>query len=164
MATRSAILMETKKGHFKGVYCHSDGYFSWNGRILYNHYQDKDKIKKLINLGDISSLDKEIDIPEGVSHSFDFDKRAPGITVFFTRDREGASKKDSMAIKGSLSDVLDRIDHAYAYIFINNEWYTLMDNIDYHDDEYDTSKINETITVDSLILVKLSEITELFER
>ncbi len=163
MATRSAILMETKKGHFKGVYCHSDGYFSWNGRILYNHYQDKEKVRKLINLGYISSLDKEIDIPEGVSHSFDHDKRAPEITVFFMRDR-GDDKRYSSAIKGSLSDVLDHIDHAYAYIFINNEWYTLMDNIDYHDEEYDTSKINETITVDSLILVKLSEITELFER
>jgi hypothetical protein len=164
MATRSAILMETKKGHFKGVYCHSDGYFSWNGRILHNHYQDKAKVRKLLSLGFISSLGEFVDIPEGVSHSFEYDQRAPGVTVFYNRDR-GDEKKYNKPLNGSLSKVLDSIDHAYAYIFMNNQWYTLFDNIRYYEEEdgFDSSNINEIITVDSLKLIKLSEIKELLE-
>lgn len=83
MGTRSAIgVMHGDKA--KVVYCHWDGYLEHNGRILFEHY-DSAKANHLVALGGISSLNQNIEIPEGVEHTFN--KPAKGITVFYGRDR-----------------------------------------------------------------------------
>jgi len=56
MATRSRIAIEREDGSVKSIYCHFDGYLSGVGKTLFNHY-DKEKLEKLIELGDISSLE-----------------------------------------------------------------------------------------------------------
>jgi hypothetical protein len=55
MATRSRIAIEKENGSVKSIYCHFDGYLSGVGKTLFNHY-DKEKLEKLIELGDISIL------------------------------------------------------------------------------------------------------------
>jgi len=61
MATRSTIAIENADGTVEQIYCHWDGYLDHNGKILLNHYQDRSKVQQLIELGDLSSLDAEID-------------------------------------------------------------------------------------------------------
>lgn len=56
MATRSRIAIEKQDGTVDSIYCHFDGYLSGVGKTLFNHY-DKEKLEKLIELGDISSLE-----------------------------------------------------------------------------------------------------------
>lgn len=86
MATRSRIAIENENGSVKSIYCHYDGYpTSGVGEILSQHYTDPEKVKKLIELGAISSLYENLDIPEGVNH--DFENRADGITIAYHRDR-----------------------------------------------------------------------------
>ena len=48
MSTRSTIAIELADGTVKQVYCHSDGYLSYNGRILFEHYSDPAKLEELI--------------------------------------------------------------------------------------------------------------------
>ncbi len=159
MATRSAIVRKMRNGKFKGVYCHNDGYLDWNGKLLYENYKDEEKVKRLIDLGFISSLREEIDIPDGATHSFD--NRADGITVAYIRDRN-ENKEHNKAITGTLSEVLDSIDHAYAYVFINGEWHTLIETVkDY--EEFDIGNINQILTIENLEFVKLSEFEVLFK-
>jgi hypothetical protein len=55
MATRSRIAIEKQDGTVDSIYCHFDGYIGNNGKILFNHY-DKEKLEKLIELGNISTL------------------------------------------------------------------------------------------------------------
>jgi len=55
MSTRSRIAIEKESGIVNSIYCHFDGYVSGVGKTLFNHY-DKEKLQKLIELGDISSL------------------------------------------------------------------------------------------------------------
>jgi hypothetical protein len=55
MATRSRIAIENQDETVNSIYCHFDGYLSGVGETLFNHY-DKEKLEKLIGLGDISSL------------------------------------------------------------------------------------------------------------
>lgn len=57
MSTRSNIAFEYVDGSVARIYCHWDGYLEHNGRILFHHYKNKEKIKKLIQLGDISGLE-----------------------------------------------------------------------------------------------------------
>jgi hypothetical protein len=101
MATRSTIAIELPSGKIKSVYCHWDGYLSYNGKILLEHYNDADKLLKLINKGSISSLGPEI----GRKHPFstyELNQDAPdyakklkahadaqekGWTKFYARDR-----------------------------------------------------------------------------
>ena len=80
MATRSTIALEYADGTVDQVYCHWDGYLDNNGKILYTFYKDPFKVQRLMDLGDISSLDTEI----GDEH--DFDARGEG-TTFYGRDR-----------------------------------------------------------------------------
>ena len=57
MATRSTIAYQdptTKEYH--SVYCHWDGYVSFNGEILEKVYSNLELVKKLISKGDISTL------------------------------------------------------------------------------------------------------------
>jgi hypothetical protein len=57
MSTRSRIAIEKQDGTVESIYCHFDGYISHNGEILQNYYSTREKMEKLIELGDISSLE-----------------------------------------------------------------------------------------------------------
>ena len=61
MATRSRIAIENQDGSVTSVYCHWDGYISGVGRTLTQHYNTKDKVEALIELGNLSSLDKTLE-------------------------------------------------------------------------------------------------------
>ena len=61
MATRSRIAIENQDGSVKSVYCHWDGHIETNGVILNNNYNTKDKVEALIELGNLSSLDKTLE-------------------------------------------------------------------------------------------------------
>ena len=61
MATRSRIAIENQDGSVTSVYCHWDGHIETNGVILNNNYNTKDKVEALIELGNLSSLDKTLE-------------------------------------------------------------------------------------------------------
>lgn len=81
MATRGTIALEFADGTVQQIYSHWDNYLSHNGKILQEHYSDPFKLQRLLDLGGISSLDKEI----GIQHNFN--DRLEGVTTFYTRDR-----------------------------------------------------------------------------
>jgi hypothetical protein len=60
MATRSRIAIENQDGTVDSVYCHFDGYLRGVGKTLFNHY-DREKLEKLLELGDISVLGTSIE-------------------------------------------------------------------------------------------------------
>jgi len=61
MATRSRIAIENQDGSVTSVYCHWDGHIETNGVILNQYYRTKEKVEALIELGNISSLDKTLE-------------------------------------------------------------------------------------------------------
>jgi len=69
----------------KSVYCHWDGYLEHNGVILQEHYYNSAKANHLVAMGDISSLKRNIDFPDGEFHTFD--SPMENVTVFYGRDR-----------------------------------------------------------------------------
>lgn len=68
MATRSRIGIKHGDGTITAVYCHSDGYYSWNGRHLFEYYNSLDLARQLVELGDLSSIKEEV----GERHDFDW--------------------------------------------------------------------------------------------
>ena len=85
MSTRSIIAMKNPDQSVSGIYCHFDGYPQGVGEILRTYYNDEEKIKRLLELGDLSSLGERIDPTPGSGHSFDNPEN--GVTVAYHRDR-----------------------------------------------------------------------------
>lgn len=67
MATRSTIALEFTDGTIQQVYCHWDGSLDHNGAILRDHWSDPFKLQRLIDLGSLSTLSKEV----GAQRPFD---------------------------------------------------------------------------------------------
>ena len=103
MATRSTISMREFDNTVKTIYSHWDGYPSHNGKLLLEHYTDLNKIRELINLGDISVLDEHLHpTDEGYIRTFvgndyvrirtdkphSFDQRWDVVCLFYKRDRK----------------------------------------------------------------------------
>lgn len=90
-------MMETDDGKYKGIYCHSDGYLTYNGAILIDHYGVREKVEQLIALGNLSSLGEKIDPNPDFPHSFDYRERQIGVCVAYGRDR-GESGQEAKVI------------------------------------------------------------------
>lgn len=117
MSTHASIIRKTETGTFEGVYLHSDGYPSFAGQLLLNHYCDPETVKALIALGDLSFLAKRAN-PIGDAHSFGSPER--DTTVAYHRDRK---EPLHIAIGNTVDEVVDQIDgEEYVYLFENGKW------------------------------------------
>lgn len=114
MSTSSQIAKRNRDGTIASVYCHSDGYPEWNGRMLINYYNSEEKIAELISLGSISLLQPEI----GTKH--DFYERT--CTTFYHRDRDDPWENNKPVVLSDFDTWLNWCDEDYAYLWDNGRW------------------------------------------
>ena len=119
MGTTSSIAIEQADGSVLSVYCHWDGDLSWNGRVLKEFYNTPERTLELIQLGNLSSLDKNISAEQGV-HTFD--NPQPGVCVFYGRDR-GEADQDPELFASYAEYIENETAQNYNYIMRNGEWY-----------------------------------------
>jgi len=117
MGTRSRIAVRNDDGSFDSIYCHWDGYPSYVGVTLKNHYTTIDKVRALIALGDLSNLGAEL----GEKHAFD--TRIKGACTAYGRDRgetnTGAVRSpDIAALKALTQDT----GGEWLYVFDGRGW------------------------------------------
>ena len=140
MATRSTIALEFADGTVEQVYCHYDGYLSHNGKILLQHWFDPFKLQQLIDLGNLSSLGKEI----GVKHPFDnpgqygsteyiaFKAKYGDMCLFYGRDRSDVEFVNKMKFKDFADYKANHEEQEYEYILrTDGKWYVKSYNFDY---------------------------------
>ena len=118
MATRCYIAHKTP-GDYQAVYAHWDGYPKHNGRILFEHYSNSRKLRRLMSKGDISTLTPIV----GRKHKFDNSGKVRS-TTFYGRDRgeKGIETKSWTTI----DQVLKAADHCgteYVYLYDRGKWY-----------------------------------------
>lgn len=160
MGTRSTIIQKLDNGKYRSIYCHWDGYLSNNGRILLNYYKDPEKVSKLMELGSLSSLKREVDIPDGATHSHDIQHE--GITVSYFRDRSEDWKNVKYLDKDTLKKSMDEF---YTYVYFDGDWYVTKELIMRNYNEVDTGDgaenyvhlISNIINVEGIELVLLSD-------
>lgn len=134
MATRSTITVKTKKGTYKTVYCHWDGYPEHVGKILMEYYSKYKTAIQLVNLGDISSLGRHIKPTSKSFHNrFDFDSgkyvrtnkphtfdsKHENVTCFYIRDRQ---EKDCKTREYKTYTSEDSWQ-CYEYLLENGQWF-----------------------------------------
>lgn len=127
MSTRSRIGLKLPSGQVKSIYCHFDGYPSGVGATLINHYDSPEKVAKLLELGDISSLGEEYDAElarrlrqkqdKGEEYTEE-EKEREGRQTFPYRDR-GEKKLDARLDKDEWEflDKLGRCCEEYTYLY-----------------------------------------------
>jgi len=119
MATRSNIAIVNQDKSISSIYCHWDGYPEYVGKLLLNHYNNVGIINELLDLGNLSNLDKNL-------YSTDihtFDKPEEGVCVAYGRER---GEKDQEAIVfedlGEFEDSAKNSWADYQYLFDNGKW------------------------------------------
>ena len=122
MATR-AIIAKLDDNGVQAIYSHSDNYLEHTGKILDQHYQDKDKVDELLSLGDVSIVDENI----GVKIDFnDYKLRAANKQcLFYNRDR-GESNKEATTLKDEsalLEFAFESCDAEVVYMYAYGAWY-----------------------------------------
>lgn len=118
MATRSRIAIENVDNTVTSIYCHFNGYVSHNGKILHNHFQDREKVEELIALGNISFLKENIEPTD--KHSFNNPQE--GVTVAYHRDRgEDFNQKHHTNVDDFFDDALSHVPYAYLFT-LDGKW------------------------------------------
>jgi hypothetical protein len=116
MGTRSRIGIKNDDGTITSVYCHWDGYLSHNGKLLLEHWDTPKKVKKLLKMGDMAVLGKEI----GKKHDYyNNDNRGNGCT-FYKRDR---GEDDVAALVHSNEGEFLAYREEYNYLMIDGVWH-----------------------------------------
>ena len=93
MSTRSRIGKLNADGTVTSVYCHWDGYPSYNGFLLQQFYSKEEVVDELISHGNLSYLAQKID-PTG-AHSFD--NPEDDVCVYYGRDRKEPNNEPSIS-------------------------------------------------------------------
>jgi hypothetical protein len=165
MATNALIGLRVGPG-IRAIYCHYEGDIRSVGKMLYEHYNDREKVEALIKGGDISFLEPRIDAPPG--HSFS--NPVPGYTVFYARDRGEALK---VLFFQNLSKFL-AYGRAFPYVYLydNDRWLVSSGNSrpeelwkvggfpppppEHHELHTDVGPYDEAVSVDNAYMRRLS--------
>lgn len=115
MSTRSFIAKQIDEDKYLTIYCHGDGYPSHNGALLIDHYNSEEKVDELLKLGDLSHLEKNINLDPSKPHGFDYDKRQDDVVVAYGRDRGDTGTEADIYSLAELDDPNNWTD--YVYIF-----------------------------------------------
>lgn len=121
MATRSRISIQNENGSIESIYCHWDGYPSYNGSLLLNHYANEKKIRELISLGYISSLYENVNPTDDMTHSFDNPQK--DVVIAYHRDRGEEHTTDKFKDEQNLIENKDELWEEYNYLWKNGAWY-----------------------------------------
>lgn len=114
MSTRSRIAIE-HDGKFESIYCHHDGYLGFVGRKLQKHYDSPEKVRKLMALGDISSLG---DKPEPVGDFGEFDS-----TYTYCRPYSLRGENCPSAFDDTIKQLLERTEDQWGeflYVYMKD--------------------------------------------
>ncbi len=104
MSTRSNIAY-VDEGAVYSIYCHMDGYLDHTGRILFDHYNSFEKAKELVDLSNISFLEK---------------------TIALNRERSRCTNDEKAVHYRSISSYMYHVDPTYIeyiYMWDKNMWW-----------------------------------------
>lgn len=107
MSTNSRLRAKTNNKYLKPIYCHWDGYPEHMLPILNGNYNTDEKVKELMELGNLSALRPKVKPDKGQEHSFE--NPLPDVTIAYHRDRG-----EDLNFWGSIQE--------FNYFYENGEW------------------------------------------
>ena len=134
MGTRSRIGIQLKDNSVLSVYCHYDGYPEFNGRVLRDNYDTVEKVRQLIDGGDMSCT---------WTNAGWNNETLPEMGPLHYTSRGESLESNAPRYDESIFDFLEKENNEeYAYVWtVNNEWKCL----DMH--SFDDSKSPEVVEI-----------------
>ena len=111
MGTRSRLGLELSDGSILSIYCHYDGYPEFNGVKLVENFNTLDKVKELIDMGDISCLWTNVGWNQETLEE-------TGPLPYSSRGEDCPPRLDADLCEYLLPDGAEE----YHYLFRNGEW------------------------------------------
>lgn len=122
MGTMAIVAVLDKNGSsLRATTVHWDGQLNGVGATLNAHYMTTEIIERLISMGDVSSLRRNID-PEG-EHSFN--NPEDDCTIFYHRDR---GEKLNVRKFKSIDKLREWSDCSYIYVWVGHTWMVSVNN------------------------------------
>jgi hypothetical protein len=109
MATRSRIGLQLVNGSILSIYCHYDGYASFNGVKLVENFNSYQKVAELIDGGDISAL--------WTNAGWDNETLPEVGPLYYSARGEDCPPRLDANLNAYLCD-----SEEYSYVFVNGEW------------------------------------------
>jgi hypothetical protein len=122
-----------KDGSLRSIYCHWDGYLAYNGVILATSYDTEEKVRELISLGGISSLNETLD--KTISYH---NWRGEEIVI--------ETHKDINELFYHFTNSWEE----YLYVFKDNKWY-YAENFTYYGEKPELLELKPTLSEKGLI-------------
>lgn len=118
MSTRAMIALELPDKSVRCSHVHMDGYPSYTGAILLDHYKDEERVQKLLDLGELGMLGDRLDEKDAHCHS---------PSICFAYHRDAGEPYQEPCIYGTVETMLSQAFKAfgtdYAYLFRDGQWY-----------------------------------------
>ena len=139
MSTRCLIAVIENDGSGQYIYCGSDGYPEWAGRLLLNYYPTKAKALEIMALGDLSALGRSLASESEATYPEGMDERAISSDCTSARHRDRGECWKHNAPRHLTQGLVDldrmmkepyRTDAVYCYAFVGNSWMVYIR--DYH--------------------------------
>ncbi len=117
--TRFLVARQVGPDAYRTIAGLCDGYLEHTGAILLEHYNTPEKVDKLLDLGDIYYLGKELDPPPGMT--FEEKQTSRNVTMAFCRDfGDPGDPAEVLSLKELESP---EFRNEYVYIFTEaNQW------------------------------------------
>lgn len=115
MGTHCNSIAKNRNNKWQSIYVHWDGYPDWSLDILRKYYTNDEIIHKLMDLGDLSSLNQSPECPVGHTFSNPVD----GYCVAYVRDRGESIPMNEFA---TLDEAIDGSSQNYRYIYRDGQW------------------------------------------
>lgn len=123
MSTSCLIGIINKDHSVESIFCQNEGYIDAVGTILYDYYFKEERVRKLLQLGNISYLCRNLEPKDGEEHSFL--SPVENVTVAYMRDR-GEVRQEARLFK-SIEDfsnyyMANWCDCVYLFDACKNDW------------------------------------------
>jgi hypothetical protein len=112
MGTRSRIGIELQDQSIVSVYCHYDGYPAFNGRVLRDNYDTVEKVKELIDGGNMSCTWTNVGWGK---------ETLPETGALYYTSRGESLEDNSPRIDRDMEEFFSDGEE-YSYIFRNGNW------------------------------------------
>ena len=141
MGTRSYIAKQIAPDQYRTIYCQFDGYLEEVGANLAAHYDTAEQLDKLLDLGDIRSLQAKLSPDPSLPH--DAVNHQKDVTVAFARD---LGCDQCAATVKTMDELVDNPDFVeFVYIFtLDEEWKY------FHCDQFDEGMRDLISTLDHM--------------
>jgi len=148
MTTRSLIGMQHGDGSITAIYCQCDGYPSYNGKVLRDHYTDGVQVEELMALCEIDVLGQTpAAFMDDAEKRRDIDKN--GYPPSKTAAASTYGKNDAMQAavyvdRDAFVEAARGMWAEYVYLFVNDAWSVR----DLYDENTGWAPIDESISKD----------------